>query len=386
MALPNFSKLSLHKCQDVGIILTEDGPVQPNDDNCAICFEPLVVADQPQNDDDDPLDYAVEALECNQPNLQKYRHQFHFNCILQWAEQLLPYEITCPICRTPVTQEEGDIFVGALEAAEEDAWDDDNWIDDGLGNPIPFQNPATPAARAARAAPARPAARAARAAQNRRPRRKSFLYIVVRNLGFGQATRRSGPHIMLLGHTQRSGKRQWGTPGGLRDRTDTSEIYNAVREFVEEMGLKEPTRGQVDPAAALRRQVNATIALLRTNGNLRTVVPTNNAGFSGHVVVFDTALQFEQVMGLSKLLRNKGITNPGQAPTIQQKYDVRLSSETKGYTYVPLTRNGLITRPVSNNQGEQYLAVRSASDLGSRQLRIRRGMSNRVMKAGFAMV
>lgn len=104
-----------------------------------------------------------------------------------------------------------------------------------------------------------------------------------------------------------------------------------------------------------------------------------------HVAVFDTALEFERTMGMTNVLRSKGVRG---VPTISDKFNVDLSRETKGYTYVPLNIYGVIdTFAVrSTRRGESYRATRSSHGLGSTQLRIRRGMSERAMKAAFQMV
>lgn len=221
-------------------------------------------------------------------------------------------------------------------------------------------------------------------------REKAFLYVIVRNLGFGGGTNSSGPHMLLIGHKKRNDKRQWGVPGGFKDRSDPDAQYTAVREFLEEMGIhRRPSRTDV---------VNAMGEMLR-HGGLTTVIPTNRAGFSAYGAVFDTALEFERKMGLTNMLRARGVQG---VPRIKDKYFVDMSSETKGYTYVPIVpigqgRNAPPAGPplpmfaVRNPQGVVYRAVRAADGLSTggmsvTQLKLRRGVSDRAMRKTRAMM
>jgi ADP-ribose pyrophosphatase YjhB (NUDIX family) len=220
-------------------------------------------------------------------------------------------------------------------------------------------------------------------------REKAFLYVIVRNLGFGGRTNRSGPHLLLIGHKQHNDKRHWGVPGGLKDRSDPDSAYTAVREFLEEMGIKRrPNQTDV---------VNATGEMVRHGSfqkpSFQNVVPTNRSGFSAYGLVFDTALEFERKMGLTYMLRSKGVQG---IPTIKDKYYVDMSSETKGYTYVPIapppSAMVLPTFPVSSRRNgvvSLYRAVRAAnglSDVNVTQLKLRRGVSERAMRNTRAML
>lgn len=330
--LPNLSALP-RVCVPVGIpVPSVDHPaIAVEREDCVICLEPLVP--------DDPNDFEeVEALECVH---LKYRHQFHLQCLLEHFDHEV-YEHRCPICRTDMTTGEVRRLADLL-------------------SPMPAAPP-TPAAQPTR--PTRPV------------REKAFLYVIVRNLGFGGATNRSGAHLLLIGHKQRNSFRRWGVPGGLRDRSDRDAVDTATREFLEEMGIA-PRPSSTD--------IRNAVGLLQAHG-LQTVVRTNRSGFSAHAVVFDTALEFERSMGLTTMLRRRGVRG---VPRIDDKYTVDLSGETQGYTYVPLQQAPappLATATVRTNQGEQYQAVRSASGLNNRQLRLRRGVSERALRAGRAMV
>lgn len=212
---------------------------------------------------------------------------------------------------------------------------------------------------------------------------------MVRNLGFGGATNRSGPHMLLIGHTRVNAKREWGVPGGLKDSSDPNAAYTAVREFLEEMGIK---------ARPTQTDVSNAMSVMTRRGGFRNVVPTNRSGFSAYGVVFDTALDFELKMGLTDMLRTKGVTG---TPKINDKYYVKMSQETKGYTYVPIAQfvpnpagnpprrtpppPVLPTFPVRPPQGAPYRAVRAASGLSAgnmnvTQLKLRRGVSEKAMR------
>jgi 8-oxo-dGTP pyrophosphatase MutT (NUDIX family) len=202
------------------------------------------------------------------------------------------------------------------------------------------------------------------------------MYVLVRNLGFGGNTNRSGPHLLLMGHKQHNDRRHWGVPGGLMDRSDTGPMYTAVREFLEEMGVSQrPSRRDVDKARSAMG--------LR---GMQMVVPTNNSGFSAFAVVFDTALAFENEMGITNMLRTKRLTFP---PDINAKYNVDLSAETKGFTYVPVNappRPVLPSFQVRPPQGPSYRAVRAGPGLQVTQLKLRRGISERALRGAARML
>ena len=268
------------------------------DDVCVICLDPL----KP----DDPNDAEeIEALRCVTPF---YKHQFHLSCILDYYDNLINNygDIRCPICRTDMTSEEQDRF-------------------DDLLTPVAV--PAAPAPAPAQRATQRQTPRQTPrpAPTPRRPvREKAFLYVMVRNLGFGGATNHSGPHLLLIGHKQRNDKRQWGVPGGFKDRSDPDSAHTAVREFLEEMGIKRHPN---------RADVANSMAEMARRGRFQNVVPTNRSGFAAYGLVFDTALEFEKRMGLTNMLRKNNVR---RVPTIKDKFFVEMSSETKGYTYVPV--------------------------------------------------
>lgn len=345
---------------NIGIPLPD--PANPNvqvntDDVCVICLDSL--------DPNDPND-EIEALKCVTPF---YKHQFHLSCILEYYDSLINNysETRCPICRTDMTDEETDRFQGLL-------------------TPVATPAPA-PAPRAAQRQTPRQTPRPA--PTPRRPvREKAFLYVMVRNLGFGGRTNRSGPHLLLIGHKQGNDKRHWGVPGGLKDRSDPDSAYTAVREFLEELGINSrPNR--VDVANAMSQMAR--------QGSSQNVVPTNRFGFSAYGLVFDTALEFERRMGLTNMLRNKGVQH---VPTIKDKYYVAMSSETRGYTYVPIVpivagqpppATVLPTFSVRTSRGVLYRAVHAANGLSAgnmnvTQLKLRRGVSERAMRNTRAML
>jgi len=129
------------------------------------------------------------------------------------------------------------------------------------------------------------------------------------------------------------------------------------------------------------------------------VVPTNNAGFSAFGLVFDTANDFEDAMGLTELMRRKRIN-----PTIGTRYYLNLSDETQGFTYVPinlrpnpavLTTINIFPRAAptaraaqnSANNSRPYRAVKVSIPVQQTggmytvtQLKLRRGVNNKAMQ------
>ena len=203
--------------------------------------------------------------------------------------------------------------------------------------------------------------------------------------------------MVLLGHKRYNAKREWGMPGGNVDRTDISPEYGAIREFMEEMGLRQKhfdkkyNRAQkIDLVRTFKNNVRS-----KQNAQFVQVVPTNNAGFSAFGLVFDTAKDFEDVMGLTALMRQKRITNP----TIGTRYSLNLSDETQGFTYVPINLapnpavlNTINIFPRANNS-RPYRAVKVSIPVQKpggiytvTQLKIRRGVNNRAMQKTRALL
>lgn len=176
----------------------------------------------------------------------------------------------------------------------------------------------------------------------------SFVYVYVKNLGFSGRTGQTlqgGAHLLLIGHpSTRMGRQQleWGCPGGHQDVGDSCTaskinhtqsngaasvkpgIVAACREFAEEFMGAVPS-----------------FLLLRALIHMFTVRPhefvSNPTGTKHSLhVVFDSALQFEMLIGLPRR-------------TLAQKQAYGLSNETRGYQYVKiendrLSMNALVAR------------------------------------------
>jgi 8-oxo-dGTP pyrophosphatase MutT (NUDIX family) len=194
--------------------------------------------------------------------------------------------------------------------------------------------------------------------------------------------------MLLLGHKKLNSKREWGVPGGLKDRSDPDASYTAVREFLEETGIKaHPT--PLDVAAAMSKMMR--------HGSVQNIVPPNRSGFSAYGLVFDNAKQFEKEIGLTKMLKDSGVRG---TPTIQHRYEVEMSRETKGYTYVPIqpivvgqpaTLGTVLPTFLVTANPAPYRAVRPAPGITARhgpvrQLKLRRGVSDRAMRGTRAML
>jgi 8-oxo-dGTP pyrophosphatase MutT (NUDIX family) len=158
---------------------------------------------------------------------------------------------------------------------------------------------------------------------------------------------------------------------------DTDSVHTAVREFAEETGL----------ASNLgHRQKQALVARLRAvfiQRGLYTAIRTNAVGFSAHVVLFDSAVQFERDTGLIGLVRRR--TNK-RVPRAEDKYNVFLSHETRGFTYVPLPLAD-VRRPAAPVAGARF--VKSAVKLNkfngnAVELRLRHGIANSALHSAMA--
>ena len=179
------------------------------------------------------------------------------------------------------------------------------------------------------------------------PSRVAFLYVVVKKLGFLKNEQTLNPHLLIIGHTQPgNAPRHWGVPGGMRDATDASSVANAMREFGEEVLGKKRMTGQ--DVAALISQANKV-------GKLRKLTQSANKTYTAWLLVVDSALQFEMAFALPKR-------------TAEEKYNVALSGETRGYLYVPLPLTTL--RKSSNDPW----TVRAPAALNYRPLILRSGV------------
>ena len=178
----------------------------------------------------------------------------------------------------------------------------------------------------------------------------SFVYVYVKNLGFtgwtGQ-TLQGGAHLLLIGHpSTRTGRQslEWGCPGGHQDVEDsfTASMINstqsngstsvepgivaACREFAEEF------MGAVPSYPLIWGLIHMFTARPH-----EFVSNSNGTKHSLHVV-FDSALQFEMLIGLPRR-------------TLAQKQACRLSNETKGYQYVKIQGDRLVMNGLAERKG-----------------------------------
>lgn len=171
----------------------------------------------------------------------------------------------------------------------------------------------------------------------------AFLYVVVEKLGFlkNEAPQR---HLFLIGHIQpKNAVLHWGVPGGLYDARDKTSLVNAMREFGEEvLGKKNLDTKDVMDLVSKANSVG-TLTKFKQDGN-----------YTAWKLVAKSALAFEMAFGLPKR-------------SIQEKYQISLSNETKGYVYVPFPLK--VSTDKSNNSTVQAPAV-----LNSPPLILRRGV------------
>ena len=172
--------------------------------------------------------------------------------------------------------------------------------------------------------------------------RVAFLYVVVGRLGF---RKNDAPqmHLLLVGHIQKNGPRHWGVPGGLRDAGDQSSLANAMREFGEEVLGKK---------ALSSTSVSTLVATANSTGKLSQLTRKDN--YTAWLLFVDSALEFEMAFGLPKR-------------TVDEKYNSTLSSETKGYLYVPLP-----LKTTLNKDGA--MTVKAPVALNERPLVLRKGV------------
>ena len=141
----------------------------------------------------------------------------------------------------------------------------------------------------------------------------AFVYIVAQKLGFVRnSSQDTGPYLLLMGHTG-SSHRRWGVPGGLRDHSDSSTLFSAMRELGEELFGMHPSAKDV---GVLIQKANAV-------GTLSKLTQTPISDYTAWMLNVDSALQFEIAFGLPKR-------------TVDQKYNAPLSKETRGYLWIPL--------------------------------------------------
>lgn len=377
MLSPRLPNLSLCRPCWVGAIAPA---ADVKSEDCSICLESL---EDPGPDGD----ARVEQLDaCG--------HQFHIGCIAQ-AVQADP---RCPLCRAdmgpanlasvqaaspglqgpqPVPLQTGP---SALEQAHGPGWDPTNhyhfcgqscpccrWQVEGPGGfgicgiCESFRVSRGPALRPA--APVAPP----------QPRRRSFLYVVARRLGPGPRTSQVKKLVLLMGHKPRRNDPwphlRWGVPGGLYDATDRSPLFNAVREFGEEMGLIVPHLNR----ASRRAVVDGLVRMLPRLGQLQQVVNDPARGFTGFALVVPDALTFEAALRL-----------PAAGQDVKVKASTQLSRETKGYTWV--TKYSMDSRrrmPPSGPGDTRYSAVQTPT-IGH-PLRLRAGTLGAALDGAFRL-
>ena len=377
-------------CTPIGI-LTDVADVK--DDDCSICLEKLseVAPDFSQ---------AVEQLiACG--------HQFHTYCVAGVVQVGLDKH--CPLCRatidpldvqrleaynravsqsTPTAVPIPAVGPSPCEQAHGAGWDPTtHWTSQGghCGQSCPccrYQvegpggfgvcghceacalprsaaNAAVPTPRGAPLTTSRP--------------RMTFLYVVARKLGSGPVTKHVGPVLLMMGHRPRRTDSvqwaQWGIPGGNYDATDRGALYNAAREFAEEMGLMSPEirshRTQV------RTFVNNTIRKMYRSGSIFRVAKNTANGYSAYALVVDNALAFEHALDFRAA---------GQ--DVRRKAHVRLSDETVGYTWVapPALHDVQNTRSPT---GALYKTIRPPTF--AHPLRLRSGVLGPQLNKAFAL-
>jgi hypothetical protein len=305
--IPDLSRL----CVPIGAPLVSDPDVK--DDACAICLESL------GNPSPDGSPSVEQLTVCG--------HQFHLFCIAN----AMRVDDRCPLCRSDVPQaEQAQISQQYLQQA------------------------AVPA----RAPP--PAVR-----------RKAFLYVVARQLGSGPQTRNVKNVVLMMGHLPSRGSQypylKWGVPGGFEDSTDRGRLYNAVREFGEEMRLIAPGTNRNDKPA----MVNTILTNLQSMGHFSEVAHNARSGYTAYALIVDNAMAFERGMGLPMAGRN-----------VEAKARVSLSNETKGFTWISKWSMEHATR-IQLPGHSAYTAVKNP--LLPYPLRIRRGVMGPQLTLAFAL-
>lgn len=369
--------LSLCRPCGVGAIAP---PADVKSDDCSICLEAL-------KDPGPDGDARVEQLDaCG--------HQFHIGCI----SQAVAADPRCPLCRAdvspanlasiqaaspglqgpqPVPLQTGP---SALEQAHGPGWTPTQhyhfcgqscpccrWQVEGPGGFGVCQ--VCERFGVSRGLALRPAAPVAPP----NPRRRSFLYVVARRLGPEPRTSQVKKLVLLMGHRPGRGDPwrhlRWGVPGGMYDSSDRSPLFNAVREFGEEMGLIAPRLDR----ASKRAVVDGLVRMMQRLGQLQQVVNDPARGFTGFALVVPDALAFEAALRLPSFQRD-----------VKVKASTPLSGETKGYTWV--TKYNVDNRhrmPPSGPGDTRYSAIYTPT-LGH-PLRLRAGTLGAALDGAFRL-
>ena len=343
------------------------------DDRCAICLDSLR---EPAPDDSNDVE---QLFEC--------QHEFHSFCIGGYLNS--GQSTQCPLCRTPIAPDD------VLRLVQYYGADDQQQaVVPAVAGPTPWEqahgpgwDPTThwtalggwcgqscPCCRYEVEGPngfgvcdicknsQRPAT-ARRVINVVSGPKMTFLYVVAKKLGSTPNTRNVGPVLLMMGHTtSRSDPvrhEKWGVPGGLYDATDQGTLYNAVREFSEEMGLFPNARRMTGQDK--RRFVKAVRTKMFQIGRIYRVAKNVNTGYSAYALVVENALGFERALRL-----------PEAGNEIKTKSTVPLSGETKGYIWV--TRAALNNvRRIRGPNGVAYNAINSPPGI-NHPLRLRKGV------------
>lgn len=294
---------------------------------------------------------VVGPSPCEQAHGAGWDPTTHWTSLGGWCGQ------SCPCCRYDVEGPNGfgvcDVCVGCVRSPPAAAAN-------RAGAPTPPTPRRLPAANVASVGP-----------------KMSFLYVVARKLGSTPNTRNVGPVLLMMGHRARRSDPvlwpQWGIPGGHYDSTDQGTLFNAAREFVEEMGLLPPARARQRRVAFAAAQafVKATLRRMFSAGRIFRVVKNTATGYSAYALIVDDALAFERALQL-----------PAAGRDVSAKANVQLSSETVGYTWVaqPTLRN---VRRVRAPYGARYSAIRPPTF--THPLRLRRGVVGPQLDRAFAL-
>lgn len=164
----------------------------------------------------------------------------------------------------------------------------------------------------------------------------------------------------------------------MGDKNDTSVVGTAIREFAEETGLAAYVNPHMVPWLV------STLLDIFVRHGLYTAISTNAQGFSAHVVIFDSALDFERETGLINVVRHRSNV---REPTTLHKYNVHLSNETRGFTYVrlqpaPLPPLRVLSKPAAPVPGARFVesSVKPPKYGGKKvQLQLRGGVSDRAL-------
>lgn len=174
----------------------------------------------------------------------------------------------------------------------------------------------------------------------------AFVYIVADRLGFG--CRAPGtpkaPHLLMIGHNSH-GHRHWGVPGGQRDPSDESTLHAAMREMMEELlGKRHPSKPMVTKNIQRANGIGAITKLLQT--------PSKE--YTAWMLRVPSALSFEMTFNLPKR-------------PVTEKYYQALSTETRGYLWIPLPLQVTTTIKGINS-------LTAPSELNHRPLMLRGGV------------